>query len=198
MTLHDSPAPPSTLRTARSCRARDRGGWQVRFNDARRFDLMLIAADEALASHKLFRDWAPNRSTPLRRRRPGEPPREADAHQRRPCSIRRRWSVSATSTPARRCSSPASHHGARRTPSRASAPTGGGGHQAGSAAIDRRWRIDLARSRAARRRAGIFSDAFQWYTIAPGGIATRSCGRVVRRLVQAGRSTFYCANCQLG
>jgi len=38
-------------------------GWQVRFNDARRFGLMLLAADEALPKHKLFRAWAPSRST---------------------------------------------------------------------------------------------------------------------------------------
>ena len=30
-------------------------GWQVRFNDARRFGLMLLAADEALPKHKLFK-----------------------------------------------------------------------------------------------------------------------------------------------
>src|ERR1700682_772605 len=30
-------------------------GWQVRFNDARRFGLMLLVADEAIAKHKLFK-----------------------------------------------------------------------------------------------------------------------------------------------
>jgi formamidopyrimidine-DNA glycosylase len=34
-------------------------GWQVRFNDARRFGLMLLAADEAVPEHKLFRDLGP-------------------------------------------------------------------------------------------------------------------------------------------
>ena len=34
-------------------------GWQVRFNDARRFGLMLLAADEALPRHKLFKGLGP-------------------------------------------------------------------------------------------------------------------------------------------
>ena len=34
-------------------------GWQVRFNDARRFGLMLLAADEALPKHKLFKGLGP-------------------------------------------------------------------------------------------------------------------------------------------
>ena len=34
-------------------------GWQVRFNDARRFGLMLLAADEAVPKHKLFKGLGP-------------------------------------------------------------------------------------------------------------------------------------------
>ena len=34
-------------------------GWQVRFNDARRFGLMLLVADEAVAKHKLFKGLGP-------------------------------------------------------------------------------------------------------------------------------------------
>src|SRR4030081_3571959 len=34
-------------------------GWQVRFNDARRFGLMLLVADEAIAQHKLFKGLGP-------------------------------------------------------------------------------------------------------------------------------------------
>ncbi len=34
-------------------------GWQVRFNDARRFGLMVLAADEAVAGHKYFRSLGP-------------------------------------------------------------------------------------------------------------------------------------------
>ena len=34
-------------------------GWQVRFNDARRFGLMLLVADEAIAKHKLFKGLGP-------------------------------------------------------------------------------------------------------------------------------------------
>ena len=39
-------------------------GWQVRFNDARRFGLMLLAADEARrAGTSCSRGWVPSRST---------------------------------------------------------------------------------------------------------------------------------------
>ena len=34
-------------------------GWQVRFNDARRFGLMLLAPDEAIPGHKLFSALGP-------------------------------------------------------------------------------------------------------------------------------------------
>ena len=34
-------------------------GWQVRFNDARRFGLMVLLADDAVAGHKLFRGLGP-------------------------------------------------------------------------------------------------------------------------------------------
>ena len=34
-------------------------GWQVRFNDARRFGLMLLVADDAVPKHKFFRGLGP-------------------------------------------------------------------------------------------------------------------------------------------
>jgi len=34
-------------------------GWQIRFNDARRFGLMLLLRDDALATHKLFKPLGP-------------------------------------------------------------------------------------------------------------------------------------------
>src|SRR3981189_2842792 len=34
-------------------------GWQVRFNDARRFGLMLLAADAAVPKHELFKGLGP-------------------------------------------------------------------------------------------------------------------------------------------
>ena len=58
-------------------------GWQVRFNDARRFGLMLLAADDSVPGHKLFKGLGPE---PLDEAFDGARPREpsqgtAHAHQ---------------------------------------------------------------------------------------------------------------------
>ena len=43
---------------------------------------------------------------------------------------------------------------------------------------------------------GYFQTRFNVYDRAGVACPTRDCGQTVRRLVQAGRSTFYCARCQ--
>ena len=43
---------------------------------------------------------------------------------------------------------------------------------------------------------GYFQTRFNVYDRAGIACPTRGCSRTVRRLVQAGRSTFYCAHCQ--
>jgi formamidopyrimidine-DNA glycosylase len=43
---------------------------------------------------------------------------------------------------------------------------------------------------------GYFQTRFNVYDRAGTVCPTRGCGRTVRRLVQSGRSTFYCAHCQ--
>jgi formamidopyrimidine-DNA glycosylase len=49
---------------------------------------------------------------------------------------------------------------------------------------------------AADGARGAFQDRFRVYDREHGGCLTDSCRGVVRRLVQGGRSTFYCATCQ--
>ena len=156
-------------------------GWQVRFNDARRFGLMLLAADEAVPKHKLFKGLGPE---PLDDAFDGAALAESSQgkHARRsrpPCSIRRPWSASATSTPARRCSWPASRRVGRPTRSRASAPTGWSPPSS---------RCCCARSTMADRPCAIMcSRAASWAifrrasmsTTAPGAVCpTRGCGKV--------------------
>ena len=43
---------------------------------------------------------------------------------------------------------------------------------------------------------GYFQTRFKVYDRAGAVCSTRDCGHIVKRLVQAGRSTFYCARCQ--
>ena len=43
---------------------------------------------------------------------------------------------------------------------------------------------------------GYFQTRFNVYDRAGAPGPTRDCGKIVKRLVQSGRSTFYCANCQ--
>ena len=43
---------------------------------------------------------------------------------------------------------------------------------------------------------GYFQTRFKVYDRLGAPCATRGCGHLVKRLVQAGRSTFYCARCQ--
>ena len=43
---------------------------------------------------------------------------------------------------------------------------------------------------------GYFQTRFNVYDRAGAPCPTRDCGKIVKRLVQSGRSTFYCANCQ--
>jgi formamidopyrimidine-DNA glycosylase len=43
---------------------------------------------------------------------------------------------------------------------------------------------------------GYFQTRFNVYDRAGAPCPTRNCGKIVKRLVQSGRSTFYCANCQ--
>ena len=57
-------------------------------------------------------------------------------------------------------------------------------------------RLDAARLRADGRLARLFPAAFRVYDREGEPCATRGCGGTVRRLVQAGRSTFYCPRCQ--
>ena len=173
-------------------------GWQVRFNDARRFGLMLLAADEAVPKHKLFKGLGPEPldeafdGAALASRLKG-----SARPSRRRCSTRRPWSASATSTPARRCSWPASRR-------RRSAHTVQGERADRLVAAIKQVLLRSIDDGGSTLRdhvqpggeLGYFQTRFNVYDRAGAVCPTRGCGKAVRRLVQAGRSTFYCARCQ--
>src|SRR5687768_3217934 len=160
-------------------------GWQVRFNDARRFGLMLLAADGAVPKHKLFRGLGPEPldETSTARRSPVVS-RDARRPSRPPFSTRRPWSGSAIYMRARRCSWPASRRVAPRIPCRASAPTG--------------WwppssRYCCARSTtAARPCATMSSRVVSSATSRPGSTSTIVPARPVRPAPAARSSNAWC------
>ena len=158
-------------------------GWQVRFNDARRFGLMLLVADEAVPQAQAVQGLGARAARrDLRRRRAGRRvSRDDERPSRRPCSIRRHWSASAISMPARRCSWPASRRAARPTPCRASAPTGW------SAAIKQVLLRSIDDGGSTLRdhvqpggELGYFQTRFNVYDRAGALCPTRDCGKLVQ------------------
>ena len=141
----------ASVRAARPCRVRY-GRW-LAGSFQRRTPLRPDAAgaDEAVAQAQGVQGAGARAARRrFRRRRPGGATEGTDAHpSRRHCSIRRPWSASATSMPARRCSCPASRRAVRPTPCRAIAP---------SAWSQRSSRCCCARSTMAARPCAIMSS----------------------------------------
>ena len=101
----------------------------------------------------------------------------------------------ATSMSARRCSAPGSiRASAAGTVSLATARRAGRGDPGGARRSDRGGRVDACATSPPRRRAWLFLQELR--RLRPRGRAVRGCGGTVRRIVQGGRSTFYCPRCQ--
>lgn len=173
-------------------------GWQVRFNDARRFGLMVLVADDAVASHKYFRSLGPE---PLEDGFTGEvlaarlagrktPIKAALLDQKTVVGVGNIYACEALFL-------------AGISPRRSAHTIKG--ERAGRL-VDAIKRV-LARSiedggSTLRDHVqpggelGYFQTRFNVYDRAGIACPTRGCGKTVRRLVQAGRSTFYCIRCQ--
>ena len=138
-------------------------GWQVRFNDARRFGLMLLVADEAVARHKLFKGLGPEPldeafdGAALAGRLKGRrtPIKAALLDQKTLVGVGNIYACEALFL-------------AGISPRRSAHTVQGERAERLVAAIkqvllplDRRWRLDLARPRPAGRRARLFSDPLQ-------------------------------------
>jgi formamidopyrimidine-DNA glycosylase len=173
-------------------------GWQVRFNDARRFGLMLLAADEAVPKHKLFKGLGPEPldeifdGAALAARLKGKrtPIKAALLDQKTLVGVGNIYACEALFL---------SGISPRR-----SAHTVQGDR---AARLVEAIKLVLLRSiddggSTLRDHVqpggelGYFQTRFNVYDRTGAPCPTRDCGHLVKRLVQSGRSTFYCARCQ--
>lgn len=173
-------------------------GWQVRFNDARRFGLMLLVADEAVTKHKLFKGLGPEPldetfdGTVLAARLAGRktPIKAALLDQKTLVGVGNIYACEALFL-------------AGISPRRSSHTIQGERADRLVAAIKKVLHRSIEDGGSTLRdhvqpggELGYFQTRFNVYDRAGIACPTRGCVKTVRRLVQAGRSTFYCAHCQ--
>jgi formamidopyrimidine-DNA glycosylase len=173
-------------------------GWQVRFNDARRFGLMLLVPDGSVATHKAFRSLGPEPLDPdfdgaalagrLKGRR--TPIKAALLDQKTLVGVGNIYACEAlflSGISPRRSAHTVQRERAERL----------------VAAIRQVLLRSIDDGGSTLRdhvqpggELGYFQTRFNVYDRVGAPCPTRGCGHVVKRLVQAGRSTFYCARCQ--
>ncbi|UYN95027.1 MAG: bifunctional DNA-formamidopyrimidine glycosylase/DNA-(apurinic or apyrimidinic site) lyase [Enhydrobacter sp.] len=173
-------------------------GWQIRFNDARRFGLMLLVADEKLAGHKLFKGLGPEplddgfTGAALAARLKGRrtPIKAALLDQKTLVGIGNIYACEALFL-------------AGLSPRRSAHTVQGDRAGRLVAAIKQVLLRSIADGGSTLRdhvqpdgELGYFQTRFNVYDREGATCPTRACGHTVRRLVQSGRSTFYCAHCQ--
>jgi formamidopyrimidine-DNA glycosylase len=173
-------------------------GWQVRFNDARRFGLMLLVADGAIAKHKLFKGLGPEPlddtfdgatlASRLKGRR--TPIKAALLDQKTLVGVGNIYACEALFL-------------SGISPRRSAHTVQGERADRLVASIKQVLLRSIDDGGSTLRdhvqpggELGYFQTRFNVYDRAGAACPTRDCGRIVRRLVQAGRSSFYCAQCQ--
>jgi formamidopyrimidine-DNA glycosylase len=159
-------------------------GWQVRFNDARRFGLMLLATDAAIPTHKLFKGLAARlagRRTPIK---------AALLDQKTLVGVGNIYACEALFL-------------AGVSPRRSAHTIQGERADKLVDAIKQVLTRSINDGGSTLRdhiqpggELGYFQTRFNVYDREHALCPTQACGRTVRRLVQSGRSTFYCAHCQ--
>jgi formamidopyrimidine-DNA glycosylase (fpg) len=173
-------------------------GWQVRFNDARRFGLMLLVPTGAVASHKAFKGLGPEPlddgfdGAALAARLKGRktPIKAALLDQKTLVGVGNIYACEAlflSGISPRRSAHTVQRERAERL----------------VAAIKQVLLRSIDDGGSTLRdhvqpggELGYFQTRFKVYDRAGAPCPTRDCGHLVRRLVQSGRSTFYCARCQ--
>ncbi len=173
-------------------------GWQVRFNDARRFGLMLLVADEAIAKHKLFKGLGPE---PLDETFDGAA--LADRLKGRRTPIKAALLDQKTLVGVGNIYACEALFLSGISPRR-SAHTVQGERAARLVAAIKQVLLRSIDDGGSTLRdhvqpggeLGYFQTRFNVYDRTGAPCPTRDCDRIVRRLVQSGRSTFYCARCQ--
>lgn len=173
-------------------------GWQVRFNDARRFGLMLLVADEALARHKLFKGLGPE---PLDESFDGVVLASRLAGRRTP--IKAALLDQKTLVGVGNIYACEALYLAGISPKRSAHTVQGERADKLVAAIKDVLNRSIHDGGSTLRdhvqpggELGYFQTRFKVYDRENGLCPTPSCGRTVRRVVQSGRSTFYCTRCQ--
>ncbi|HTR85700.1 MAG TPA: bifunctional DNA-formamidopyrimidine glycosylase/DNA-(apurinic or apyrimidinic site) lyase [Reyranella sp.] len=173
-------------------------GWQVRFNDARRFGLMLLVADEAVAKHKLFKGLGPEPldetfdGAALAGRLKGRrtPIKAALLDQKTLVGVGNIYACEAlylAGISPRRSAHTVQGERADKLVASIKDVLTRSIHDGGSTLRDH---VQPG------GELGYFQTRFKVYDHAGRVCPTPDCGHLVKRLVQAGRSTFYCARCQ--
>jgi formamidopyrimidine-DNA glycosylase len=173
-------------------------GWQVRFNDARRFGLMVLAPSEAVQRHKLFKGLGPEPldetfdGSALAARLKGRrtPIKAALLDQKTLVGIGNIYACEALFL-------------SGISPRRSAHTVQGERADRLVAALKTVLLRSIDDGGSTLRdhvqpggELGYFQTRFNVYDRAGALCPTRGCGRTVKRLVQSGRSTFYCARCQ--
>jgi formamidopyrimidine-DNA glycosylase len=173
-------------------------GWQVRFNDARRFGLMLLEPDAAVKDHKLFKGLGPEPlddsfdGAALAARLKGRrtPIKAALLDQRTLVGVGNIYACEALFL-------------AGISPKRSAHTVQGERAERLVTAIKQVLLRSIDDGGSTLRdhvqpggELGYFQTRFNVYDRAGAICPTPGCARPVRRLVQGGRSTFYCTRCQ--
>ena len=173
-------------------------GWQVRFNDARRFGLMLLMPTEAVGQHKAFKGLGPEPldelfdGAALAARLKGKrtPIKAALLDQKTLVGVGNIYACEALFL-------------SGISPRRSAHTVQGGRATRLVEAIKQVLMRSIDDGGSTLRdhvqpggELGYFQTRFNVYDRSGAPCATRDCGCLVKRLVQSGRSTFYCARCQ--
>lgn len=173
-------------------------GWQVRFNDARRFGLMLLIPTETVAKHKAFKGLGPEPldaafdGALLAQRLKGRrtPIKAALLDQKTLVGVGNIYACEAL-------------YMSGISPRRSAHTVQGVRADRLVDAIKRVLLRSIDDGGSTLRdhvqpggELGYFQTRFKVYDRLGAPCPTRDCGHLVKRLVQAGRSTFYCARCQ--
>jgi formamidopyrimidine-DNA glycosylase len=173
-------------------------GWQVRFNDARRFGLMLLVKDEDVARHKAFKGLGPEPldesfdGAVLAGRLKGRktPIKAALLDQKTLVGVGNIYACEAlflSGISPRRSSHTVQGERAERLVKSIKQVLLRSIDDGGSTLRDH---VQPG------GELGYFQTRFNVYDRVGAVCPTRGCGHIVKRLVQGGRSTFYCARCQ--
>jgi formamidopyrimidine-DNA glycosylase len=173
-------------------------GWQVRFNDARRFGLMLLVPTESVERHKAFKGLGPEPldaafdGLTLAARLKGRktPIKAALLDQKTLVGVGNIYACEAL-------------YLSGISPRRSAHTVQGDRAERLVSAIKQVLLRSIDDGGSTLRdhvqpggELGYFQTRFKVYDRAGAPCLTKQCGHLVKRLVQAGRSTFYCAHCQ--